>query len=91
MNEMQKLMDYLAQNKIPFEYRLHPMFKSTLQVCVPTVKNCMIDAVSFPGSYGGGQGLLELMFHDSPDDDVIGYLTGLEAADIIIQNWKPLD
>lgn len=87
--EMDKLIDYLAQSNIPFGIRLHPIFTPTIQVCVPNAKDCYIDVVCFKGSYGGNQGLLEMMIRDGGDEDNIkGWLTGAEAFSIIDDEWE---
>lgn len=88
--EMDKLVDYLVQSGIPFGIRLHPVYPPTIQVCVPNVKDCYIDVVCFNGSYGGKEGLLEMMIGNNfrKSNSIRGYLTGAEAFNIIDEEWK---
>lgn len=91
MNEMNKLIKLLATNNLPFEVTTIGIGKttcegSTIQVCAPDAYNFCIDAVCHFGSYGGKDGLLEIMVHTDPNpwfdewgDDVRGYLTAEEA------------
>lgn len=84
--EMDKLVDLLAQTDIPFGVRLHSLFPSTIQVCIPNAKDCKIDVVCFPGSYGWQEGLLEMMEWDT--ENVKGHLTANEAFNIIYDEIK---
>lgn len=72
MNEMNKLIKLLAENNLPFEVTAIPIGMTavsgaTVQVCAPDAKNFSIDAVCHFGTYGGKDGLLEIMVHTDPN------------------------
>ena len=87
MNEIERLIPLLAQEGVPFETR-KIVFGST-QICFPNIENCTLDAVSHMGSYGGSQGLIEIMGEgensDLTDHDVIGWLTAEEALNYFLK------
>lgn len=81
MTEMSKLFLLLADADIPFE--THEIF-GTMQICYPTIKNRICDAICHEFSYGHEEGLLEIMGLVDPEicddvDDVEGYLTAEEV------------
>ena len=96
MTEMDKLEQYLIENKIPYERRkrgpvsefslTHPSLKnidvSQDQISVPSKVECKWDAICHPGSYGYDKGLLEIMGEivSEDEEDVVGWLT---ADDVI--------
>lgn len=96
MTEMDKLEQYLIENKIPYERRkrgpvsefslTHPSLKnidvSQDQISVPCKGECKWDAICHPGSYGYDEGLLEIMgdIVSEDEEDVVGWLT---ADDVI--------
>lgn len=57
-DEMNKLINMLEKEKIPFEINSH---FGTVQVCYPNKERCICDVVCFEYSYGGPEGLLETM------------------------------
>lgn len=83
MNEMNKLIKLLVKADIPFEVRPFPSalqgYGDTLQILSPTLENCKIDAVSHQGSYGGTNGMIEIM--SETEIDVVGWLTAEEAVE----------
>ncbi len=87
MNEVIRLISLLAQAGVPFEVR--KIFLGSIQVCFPNVENCTLDAISHLGSYGGKDGLIEIMGdgenRDLTDYDVIGWLTAEEALNYFLE------
>ena len=86
MSEMNKLIKLLAKNDIPFEVRSINILPygedypgSTIQICSPSDKNIWVDAICHRGSYGGKEGLIEIMGIFEEDDGVIGHLTAEQA------------
>ena len=87
MNELDKLQKYLDEHNIPYE-RIdddsHVVNRH--QICVPTadLKKKEWDAICHYGSYGYGQGLLEIYGsianEEIDSDSVVGWLT---AEDVI--------
>ena len=86
MTEMQKLINKLAKADIPCELAVHP-FTNTLQVWYPTRENPVCDVICHEYSYGGKDGLLEIMGlvdeKKSGGDSVEGYLTADEVFERI--------
>lgn len=82
-SEITKLACLLAKEGIPFE--LCPWVnngKPTIQIASPNKECCIVDAVCHDNSYGGKQGLLEVLGSANPNlpnDDVVGWLTANEA------------
>lgn len=83
MNEITKLAVLLAKENIPFELNSFIVSKEpTLQICSPNKKNAVVDAVCHEFSYGGPEGLIEVLGSrnvNKPNDDVVGWLTAEEA------------
>lgn len=83
MNEITKLAILLAKENIPFELNAFIILeKPTIQICSPNKKNAVVDAVCHNFSYGGPQGLIEVLGSrnvNNPNDDVVGWLTAEEA------------
>ena len=83
MNEMTKLACLLAKANIPFE--LYPFTicgEASVQIASPNKENCVVDAVCHAFSYGGKEGLLEVLGSANPNlpnDDVVGWCTANEA------------
>lgn len=83
--EMNKLAFLLGQAKIPFEiypYCIGEM--AYFQICYPNKENCRIDAVATQFTYGGREGLIEILdetIEGEDGDGVIGWLTAEEAFD----------
>ena len=63
MDNMTKLAVLLAKADIPFELRGMTCgnTSATVQICSPSVDNCLIDAICHRYSYGGDKGLLEIL------------------------------
>ena len=85
MNEMNKLVVILAKAGVEFEIGTFIVGGgSTFQICSPSKKNCKVDAISHKYSYGGPEGLIEVLGTadevNAPNDDVMGWLTAEEAA-----------
>ena len=72
--EMEKLIAALTALEIPFEV-LSDMFGND-QVWYPTRQNPKMDVICNQYSYGGSEGLLEIMglFTEEEYDSVVGYL-----------------
>lgn len=83
MNEINKLVCLLAKANIAFELCPFPIGgECTLQICYPDKDTCKVDAVSHQYSYGGKDGLIEVLGSvnpDFPNYDVVGWLTAEEA------------
>lgn len=84
ITEMNKLIRLLVEEDIPFE--VHPWTtwngEAVFSICSPSRENCVVDAVSHNFSYGGEDGLIEVMGSanpDHPNDDVVGWLTAEKA------------
>ena len=60
---MTKLAVLLTKADIPFELRgqISTLDTASVQICSPSVDNCLIDAICHHYSYGGREGLLEIM------------------------------
>lgn len=78
--EMEKLISMLENAGVEHEVGTHRL-SGTKQVHVPNKENEIVDAVSFWGSYGGEDGMIEVWGEGF--DDAIGYLTAEEAFEII--------
>jgi len=79
-HEMSRLYLLLCDADIPCEVRF---CHDGLQLCYPSIKNCVCDAILHSGSYGHEKGLLEIMgLCEVDDDDVEGYLS---AADVFLR------
>lgn len=74
---MTKLAVLLAKADIPFELRGQNCggTLASVQICSPSVDDCRIDAICHYYSYGGKEGLLEIM----GAGDVVGWLSAEEA------------
>lgn len=68
-----------------FEGELFPCHDG-LQYCYPCKKRTEFDFICHSGSYGGYEGLLEILSNKMPD--VVGCLTAEELIDLIIQFYK---
>ena len=77
MTEMEKLINKLAKADIPYELTVQPVTNS-IQVWYPTQENPVCDVICHEYSYGGKDGLLEIMGlvdETKTEDSVEGYLT----------------
>ena len=79
MDNMTKLAVLLAKADIPFELRgqISTVDTASVQICSPSADNCLIDAICHYYSYGGREGLLEILAEGL--DDVVGWLSAEEA------------
>lgn len=80
MDNITKLAVLLAKADNPFELRGQNCgvgVYATVQICSPSTTNCLIDAICHHHSYGGREGLLEIMGVGS--GDVVGWLSAEEA------------
>ena len=82
--EMNKLIGLLSAANIPFEVSASIWHEEAqIIICAPSIKECQLDAVSHYYSYGGQQGLIEIMAHDNASEitggDVVGWLSAEEA------------
>lgn len=87
MNEMQRLIPLLVEMRVPFEIGYQDFGDNNLypQVWLPNKRDVKADVICHPWSYGGKDGLLEMMADfDNYDDDVKGYLTARETLDQIL-------
>lgn len=87
-NEIEKLAKLLTNANIPFEY--NSVITSRDQICYPSRDNCICDAVCHQYSYGGNEGLLEIMglVREECADDVEGWLTAEEVFERIKHDYK---
>lgn len=86
MTEMEKLCEMLEERGIDFELRsLH----GGPQIMCPCTDNKVIDAVCHWGSYGGSQGLLEIL--SNYEKDVVGWLTADEAIKYFEEAWEKIE
>ena len=90
MTEMKKLINLLEKSNIPFETRdCH----GTIQVCYPSIKTMICDAICHDYSYGHEEGLLEIMGlvdEDTVGDTVEGWLTAKEVYGRISEHYHHL-
>lgn len=85
MNQMDLLIKFLEMSNIPFEVT---DCWGNPQVCYPSKENCICDAVCHWFSYGGDEGLLEIMgLVEREDDDVEGWLTAEEVFHRIAHHY----
>lgn len=90
MSEMEKLIECLKILEIPHEV-LPQSFTDSLQVWYPNKKESVMDVICHNYSYGGKEGLLEIMGLLTPEeeqDDVVGYLTAENVLSRIIKHRK---
>lgn len=85
-NEMTKLIEILTKNNIPFEVT---SCWGASQLWYPNSKHAVCDVVCHKFSFGGKDGLLEIMGlvdEGEVGDDVEGYLTAEEVANRIFEH-----
>ena len=86
-NEMAKLIKILKKSNIPFEVT---SCEGAPQVWYPNRKHVVCDAVCHKYSFGGKDGLLEIMGlvdEEEVGDEVEGYLTAEEVANRIFEHY----
>ena len=78
-NEMTTLIDRLTSANIPFELTTDCCGNKNGQLWYPSCENNVCDVICHEYSYGGKEGLLEIMGlldeEESEYDDVLGWLT----------------
>lgn len=88
MTEMQKLILLLVEMRVPFEIGYQNFFGDNNlypQVWLPNKIDVKADVICHPWSYGGKDGLLEMMADfDNYDDQVKGHLTANETLDQVL-------
>ena len=90
MTEMEKLINKLAKADIPYELTVQPVTNS-IQVWYPTQENPVCDVICHEYSYGGKDGLLEIMGlvdETKTEDSVEGYLTADEIFERIAKHHR---
>ena len=81
MSAMEKLIVKLSDNKIKFDLVFsHVDF--TPQVCVPSLKECVVDVICNKYAYGYRDGLLEA--YSDNWVDARGFLNADEAYELIV-------
>lgn len=87
LNEMQKLSNLLNKACIPYEVAFD--YFSNMKIMYPNQAYCKCDVICNDYSYGGTEGLLEIMglVDNDNEDTVEGYLTAEEVAKRIIEHW----
>lgn len=89
VTEMQKLAMILKIADIPFEVKAHPIDGSP-HLLYPNAEERKCSIICFWGSYGGRDGLLEIMGlvdEEKVGDEVEGWLTGAEVARRIMNDY----
>lgn len=83
LKELDKLAALLEAENIPYEKYTWDIGEETCHMVVsPNMHNRKVDAVCHSFSYGGKQGLLEVLGSANinlPNDDVKGWMTANEA------------
>lgn len=75
-NEMTTLIDRLTSANIPFELTTDCCGNKNGQLWYPSCENNVCDVICHEYSYGGKEGLLEIMgLSDDEEYDVTGWLT----------------
>ena len=85
-NEMTKLIEILKKSNIPFQVT---SCEGAPQVWYPNRKHVVCDAICHKYSFGGKDGLLEIMGlvdEEEAGDEVEGYLTAEEVANRIFEH-----
>lgn len=88
MTEMIQLITMLLKAQIPFELTKDAEGNINNQIWYPSKDECVCDVISHKYSYGGKDGLLEIMGllteEEKRYDDVVGFLT---AGEVFIRIW----
>ena len=85
-NEMTNLIEILKKSNIPFQVT---SCEGAPQVWYPNRKHVVCDAICHKYSFGGKDGLLEIMGlvdEEEAGDEVEGYLTAEEVANRIFEH-----
>lgn len=93
MIHMTELVTILTLTNVPFQVEAQTILgRKYPQVFVPSTEAPIIDVICHPYSEGGEQGFLEAGYRDENSKvyDVKGYLTGSEAAALIMERMGTL-
>ena len=84
--EMTKLIEMLSNSFIPFE--VTEGWDKTPHVWYPNQAHPICSAICFKYSYGGTEGLIEIMgLSDDPEYDVTGYLTAEDVFNRMSEDY----
>ena len=90
-NAIKKLSDMLTAANIPYELTTDAEGNSDNQLWYPNYENRVMDAICNKYSYGGDEGLIEIMGllteEEAEHDDVVGYLTPEDVFKRITQDY----
>ena len=90
--EMNKLIEMLNDANIPFELTTDVEGNENNQVWYPSQKNRVCDVICHQYSYGGRDGLLEIMGllteEEAEYDSVVGYLTAEDVFNRIKNHYE---
>lgn len=86
--EMAVLIQKLKEANIPFELTTDAVGNPNNQVWYPNRQNKICDVICHKYSYGGEEGLLEIMGLTDNEDGVEGYLTADEVFSRIKRDYK---
>ena len=94
MTEMNKLMWLLENANIPYEIAYQD-WTDSIQVWYPSKENPVCDAICNRYSYGGKEGLLEIMGlltdKESEYNSVVGWLTAGNVFTRIFRHYYDMD
>ena len=85
--EIKKLALLLIEAEIPFQITKDVEDNEANQIWYPSRSKSVCDAICHRYSYGGNEGLLEIMGLTTYEDDVDGYLTAEEVFGRIHANY----
>ena len=80
--EMTKLATLLAKANIPYQLVIQPIYE-TPQIIIPNEEERIMDIICHKHSYGGKDGLLEIMGVTDEDDNIVGWLTAKKCYALI--------
>lgn len=90
-NAIKKLSDMLTAASIPYELTTDATDIPNNQLWYPNHDNAVMDAISHKYSYGGDEGLIEIMGllteEEAEYDDVVGYLTPENVFERIARHY----
>lgn len=88
--EIKRLVELLENARIPFELTDDVMGNENNQVWYPSHEGSICDVICHGYSYGGREGLLEIMGLVDPEigDDVEGYLKAEEVFNRIRNHYR---
>ena len=90
-NEIKKLANMLTAANIPYELTADMLKNPDNQLWYPSRKDNVMDAISHEYSYGGDEGLIEIMGllteEEAEYDNVVGYLTAEDVYKRIVRHY----